>query len=201
MALSKFAWSGCLRAHRPTCNYAAVVPAGHGQLAVLTKDDRMRRKPRWRVAEWLAAQAKPGRYPLLDRMGRQTNAAPTNGHEAHSRPQSPIEIAEAEGYFWGNAVSEAYFDAAERGFDIHWANIIAPMIAEIDYATALDLASGHGRNAQRLAEKAQLVYCVDINPENITFLNRRFAGDQRFVVVRNDGASLSFCGDSGIDRL
>src|SRR6202030_1187821 len=76
-----------------------------------------------------------------------------------------------------------------------------PMLDGIEYATVLDLASGHGRNAQRLAENARLVYCVDINPENITFLSRRFKGDRRFVGVRNDGASLSFCDDASIDLL
>jgi ubiquinone/menaquinone biosynthesis C-methylase UbiE len=121
--------------------------------------------------------------------------------EPRKRPQSPADIAAAEGYFWGDAVSEVYFEAAEQSFPIHWTNIIAPLLDGIEYSTVLDLASGHGRNAHRLAEKARLIYCVDINPENIVFLERRFAGDQRFVIVRNDGATLSFFEEASIDLL
>ena len=115
--------------------------------------------------------------------------------------QSPADIAAAEGYFWGDQVSEVYFEPAEQALDIQWANIIAPLLQGLEYSTVIDLASGHGRNARRLAEKALLVYCVDINPENIAFLTRRFAGDQKFVIVGNDGVTLAFFGDCSIDLL
>jgi SAM-dependent methyltransferase len=115
--------------------------------------------------------------------------------------QSPADIAAAEGYFWGDQVSEVYFEPAEQALDIQWANIIAPLLQGLEYSTVIDLASGHGRNARRLAEKARLVYCVDINPENIAFLTRRFAGDQKFVIVGNDGVTLAFFGDCSIDLL
>ena len=115
--------------------------------------------------------------------------------------QSPADIAAAEGYFWGDQVSEVYFEPAEQALDIQWANIIAPLLQGLEYSTVIDLASGHGRNARRLAEKARLVYCVDINPENIKFLRQRFADDQRFVVVHNDGSTLSFFEKSSVDLL
>jgi ubiquinone/menaquinone biosynthesis C-methylase UbiE len=63
----------------------------------------------------------------------------------------------------------------------------------------LDLASGHGRNAQRLADGANHIFCVDVNPENIAYLNQRFKGDARFTVVHNNGADLSFFADDSID--
>jgi SAM-dependent methyltransferase len=112
---------------------------------------------------------------------------------------SPAEIAKNEGYFWGDEVSKTYFDLAERHLDTHWAKIIGPFIDHIQYDTALDLASGHGRNALRLAEKARLVYCVDVNPQNIAFLMKRFAGNKRFIVLQNDGATLPFCSTNSID--
>jgi len=115
--------------------------------------------------------------------------------------QSPADIAAAEGYFWGDQVSEVYFKPAEQALDIQWANIITPLLQGLEYNTVIDLASGHGRNARRLAEKARLVYCVDINPENIKFLRQRFADDQRFVVVHNDGSTLSFFEKSSVDLL
>ena len=115
--------------------------------------------------------------------------------------QSPADIAAAEGYFWGDQVSEVYFKPAEQALDIQWANIITPLLQGLEYNTVIDLASGHGRNARRLAEKARLVYCVDINPENIKFLRQRFADDHRFVVVHNDGSTLSFFEKSSVDLL
>src|ERR1700690_297921 len=102
--------------------------------------------------------------------------------EAHEMAGSAVEIANREGYFWGDA--SAYFGEAERNIDEQWTNIVAPFIGDLAYQTVLDLASGHGRNARRLAEKAGLVTCVDVNPENIAFLKRRFAGDARFAAVR-----------------
>ena len=109
------------------------------------------------------------------------------------------EIAQREGYFWGDEVAEAYFDRAEAAFETQWAEIIGPLIDGIQYGTVVDLASGHGRNARRLAEKARLVHCVDINPDNIRFLTRRFSGDPRFIVHQNDGANLPFVVDGSID--
>jgi SAM-dependent methyltransferase len=119
--------------------------------------------------------------------------------EQMSQFKSASEIAEKEGFFWGDDVSVAYFDAAEQGMDRHWTEIIGPVIDDLKYETALDLASGHGRNAHRLGEKASLVYCVDINPENVQFLRNRFAASPKFRVIQNDGCSLPFIEDDEID--
>jgi hypothetical protein len=54
------------------------------------------------------------------------------------------EIAQKEGYFWGDEGSEAYFDRAEKHLETQWATIIGPFIDGIQYDTAVDLASGHG---------------------------------------------------------
>lgn len=111
--------------------------------------------------------------------------------------QSVMDIVNREGFFWGD--SSQYFDDAERDIGSHWENIVGPLIDNFSYKTVLDLASGHGRNAQRLSDKASTVYCVDVNPENITFLRKRFADDARFVIVQNNGADLSFAQDNSID--
>lgn len=112
---------------------------------------------------------------------------------------SASEIAKKEGYFWGDNVSAAYFETAEKFMDQQWAEIISPFIGDIQYETALDLASGRGRNAQRLGEKANLVYCIDINPENIQFIKHRFAAAPKFVVIQNDGCGLPFVENNEID--
>jgi ubiquinone/menaquinone biosynthesis C-methylase UbiE len=116
-----------------------------------------------------------------------------------SQFKSASEIAKKEGFFWGDDVSVAYFDAAENVMDRDWAEIIGPFMGDIQYETVLDLASGHGRNALRLARKASLVYCVDINPENIEFLHNRFASTSKFIIIQNDGSSLPFIANNDID--
>jgi predicted RNA methylase len=59
----------------------------------------------------------------------------------------------------------------------HWSQIIEPIIGDRAYEVVVDLAAGRGRNSALLAEKAKRVICVDINPENIEFLRKRFRGD------------------------
>jgi ubiquinone/menaquinone biosynthesis C-methylase UbiE len=122
-----------------------------------------------------------------------------DGRGRMSQLTSASEIAKKEGFFWGDDVSVAYFDVAENFMDRHWVEIIGPFLGDIQYETALDLASGHGRNAQRLADRAGLVYCVDINPENIRFLRSRFASSPKFVIIQNDGYSLPSIADNQID--
>lgn len=111
------------------------------------------------------------------------------------------KIAKKEGFFWGDEISVPYFDVAENHMEHHWERIIRPFIDDLPYNTALDLASGHGRNAELLGKKANLVYCVDINPDNIRFLKDRFALTQKYVVVQNDGSSLPFIPDNHIDMF
>jgi ubiquinone/menaquinone biosynthesis C-methylase UbiE len=134
-------------------------------------------------------------------MSERATLEPLPVSDSDQRSQSPADTAAAEGYFWGDRVSKVYFEPAEQSLDRQWEDIIAPLLDELEYGTVIDLASGHGRNARRLAEKARLVYCVDINPENVKFLRQRFAGDHRFVIVRNDGATLSSFDQSSIDLL
>jgi ubiquinone/menaquinone biosynthesis C-methylase UbiE len=117
--------------------------------------------------------------------------------ETEPMSQSVAEIARKEGFFWGE--SSGYFDAAERGIDAHWSSIVGPMVDGLPRRTVLDLASGHGRNAQRLAVGAQHVYCVDVNPENIAFLHQRFKGDDRFTILHNNGVDLAGIADDSIE--
>jgi SAM-dependent methyltransferase len=109
------------------------------------------------------------------------------------------ELAKKEGFYWGDDVSDSYFAVAERDMDLHWTSIIHPVIKDCCYSTVVDLAAGHGRNAYRLIENATHVTCVDINPENIAFLKRRFKNDRRFTVIQNNGVGLPQIPDNSVD--
>lgn len=64
------------------------------------------------------------------------------------------------------------------------------MINDCDFTSVVDLAAGHGRNSEKLRHLADRLYVVDINKENIEFLQRRFADCRNIIYVLNDGISL-----------
>jgi len=74
-------------------------------------------------------------------------------------------LPKERGYFWGDEVSEAYFERAEEAFETQWAETIGPLIDGIQYDTVVDLASGHGRNARRLAKKGRVVHASTLIPK------------------------------------
>lgn len=113
--------------------------------------------------------------------------------------EAASKIARREGLFWGDEVTIPYFEIAEKHMEQHWEQIIRPFIDDIPYDTVVDLASGHGRNAVLLGKKATLVYCVDINPDNVHFLRKRFALAPKYVVIQNDGSSLPSIADDHVD--
>lgn len=89
--------------------------------------------------------------------------------------------------------SSPYFDEAEGAMHWQWDAMVRPFIDQhpIDGRRALDLAAGHGRNSARLVEFCDHVVVVDINEVCIDACRTRFAGDERFSYVCNDGSSLA----------
>ena len=65
----------------------------------------------------------------------------------------------------------------------------------------VELATGHGRNSEKLRHLADRLYLVDINETNIEFLRRRFADAQNIVYVHNDGVSLDGIPDAEVTFL
>jgi ubiquinone/menaquinone biosynthesis C-methylase UbiE len=63
--------------------------------------------------------------------------------------------------------SSAYFAAAEASMVRQWNYYIWPRISSFSLECVLDLASGHGRNAEFLSRVAGQVICADINNECI----------------------------------
>jgi ubiquinone/menaquinone biosynthesis C-methylase UbiE len=108
-------------------------------------------------------------------------------------------IAAKEGYYWGSPVAATYFRNAEIDFARQWSAIVAPLLSEIGYHTVVDIAAGRGRNSAKLAEHAQRIICVDINPDNIRYLKERFRNDARFSFILDDGATLADIDDESVD--
>jgi len=84
-----------------------------------------------------------------------------------------------------------YFEKAENRINKEWSEIIWPWIYKCDFSHVLDLATGHGRNTQKLIDIADFVTVVDINEECIKACKERFGTLDNVHFVQNDGYTLS----------
>ena len=56
----------------------------------------------------------------------------------------------------GNAFkSSPYYDSAEKDMQLQWDGLIWPFIKKCNFANTIDLAAGHGRNAEMLKKISQ----------------------------------------------
>lgn len=94
-----------------------------------------------------------------------------------------------------------YFQAAEPDMDAQWDALIWPHIRDLDFRNVVDFAAGYGRNSTKLREVADHIIIVDINQECIEKCRQRFAGDERFEFIQNDGTSLTGIGDQTVSLL
>ena len=108
-------------------------------------------------------------------------------------------VAQHEGFHWGDTRADDYFANAEHAMDQAWAELVRPILDTVQFDTVLDIAAGHGRNSVRLAERAKRVICLDINPDNIRHMRRRFDGDPKFSFILNDGVTLRDIPDETVD--
>lgn len=119
------------------------------------------------------------------------------------RPQAPPEELLARARHSGDAFKTSeYFESAESGMAAwFWPRVIWPMIQDLDFSCVLDLAAGWGRNAEMLRQVAEKIIVVDINEECIEACRARFAGDERFTFLRNDGVSLDGVENDSVSLL
>lgn len=83
-----------------------------------------------------------------------------------------------------------YFRAAEVHFVDMWRTMIHPAIEDCDFSAVIDLAAGHGRNANMLAPKAGRVLVMDIQAGNVEACRKRFAGQPHVQCAVNNGFDL-----------
>jgi SAM-dependent methyltransferase len=94
-----------------------------------------------------------------------------------------------------------YFAQAEPVMDRLWDTLVLPFLRGSDFTAVLDLATGHGRNAQRLLPLAERLTLVDIQPGNIATCRRRFGADPRITYLVNSGYDLSEVPDGSVTLL
>lgn len=110
-------------------------------------------------------------------------------------PNSPLASAGEAG---GAGQSAATSDQAGQRFQQEWKELIWPFIQDCDFSSVLDLAAGHGRSSEKLGALAQRIYVADVNEESVAFCRRRFAGDNKFTFIRNNGVTLDQVPDNSL---
>jgi ubiquinone/menaquinone biosynthesis C-methylase UbiE len=107
--------------------------------------------------------------------------------------------AQRDGMYWGDNATATYYKPAAKDIERHWRTFVLPLIGDLHYTAAVDIAAGHGRNTHKLLKHASQVYCVDINPENIDYLRQEFGDDPRVTLLQTDGVSLRGIQDASLD--
>jgi SAM-dependent methyltransferase len=91
-----------------------------------------------------------------------------------------------EGFHFGDSATEWYFEPSEATMDIQWEHVQSFLAKHpIDYTSTMELACGHGRNTERLANLSRKIVLVDVHPENILFCQNRFANKPWTFVINN----------------
>lgn len=108
------------------------------------------------------------------------------------------ELAQKMGKNWSQS---QYYDMAEKYMDEQWENQIWSMINDCDFSCVVDLAAGHGRNSEKLKELSKKIIIVDVDEQNIEYCRHRFAGNDKFSFLRNDGVSLKEIEDNSVSLI
>lgn len=91
---------------------------------------------------------------------------------------------------WSNS---SYYNDAEASTEVFWKAERWPFRAlfdQLDLATTIELACGHGRHAERAAPLCGHLTLIDLLPDNIDFCRKRLAGKDNLSFVVNKGTDL-----------
>ncbi len=105
------------------------------------------------------------------------------------------KLAEGTGKPW--IPESPYFSNAEPRMDAHWRRITDFFARtakntghSIDFDQTVDLATGQGRNSEKLKEVANKLFLLDYQAGNIDICKERFAANSNFQFSTNNGYDL-----------
>ena len=83
----------------------------------------------------------------------------------------------------------AYYENAERLMDVFWreGTLFRRLFEKLDLSAVVELACGHGRHAERIAQKCGQLTLMDIHQRNIDFCRDRLAGFSNVAYFVNSG--------------
>lgn len=90
------------------------------------------------------------------------------------------------GAAWKQSV---YYEQAETFTHVFWGEhtIFRRLFGKLDLAAVLELACGHGRHAERIAEQCGHLHLMDIHAENIDFCRARLSRFSNIAYHLNNG--------------
>jgi SAM-dependent methyltransferase len=95
--------------------------------------------------------------------------------------------------------NDLYFELAEKDMDNQWNGIVKPNLpGDADYSYVLEIDPGHGRNTNKLKDISGKIVGVDINPDNIAFLQNRFVGNSNLSFYQTGGVTIPKEIESGV---
>jgi glycosyltransferase involved in cell wall biosynthesis/SAM-dependent methyltransferase len=89
-------------------------------------------------------------------------------------------------------VESAYYDNAENAMDVFWGegSPFLELFGRLDLTAVAELACGHGRHAEQIADRAESLVVMDVNEPNIDFCRKRLARFDNVEFVVNNGYDL-----------
>ena len=85
-----------------------------------------------------------------------------------------------------------YYNDAEQWTFIFWSDDhpFHPLFKRLDLTAVLELACGHGRHSEIVAERSGQFILMDVHEENIDYCRRRLAQFQNIVFFANNGTTF-----------
>jgi ubiquinone/menaquinone biosynthesis C-methylase UbiE len=92
------------------------------------------------------------------------------------------------GEAWEKSV---YYDNAERWTHLFWdeGTAFREMFSRLDLTYVIELACGHGRHSEKVADEAGHIVMVDIFEDNLAYCRKRLAGRKNIEFLRGSGTA------------
>ena len=89
-------------------------------------------------------------------------------------------------------VESSYYDDAEDALDAFWAaeSPFLELFHRLDLTAVAELACGHGRHAEQVADQCQSLVVMDIHESNVEFCRSRLADRENVQCIVNNGYDL-----------
>jgi ubiquinone/menaquinone biosynthesis C-methylase UbiE len=101
---------------------------------------------------------------------------------------------------WKDSV---YYKGAEEWTPIFWneGTVFRSMFDELDLTNVIELAAGHGRHTEQIAERCGHATLMDIHQENIDACRARLGHHPRIDFILNNGYNFQPLGDDTVSAI
>jgi SAM-dependent methyltransferase len=85
-----------------------------------------------------------------------------------------------------------YYEDAEKWTHLFWGSQteFRKMFDQLDLASVIELACGHGRHAERIKDIVEQLILIDIVEENLLYCQRRLGTESKLTYIKGDGITF-----------